>query len=222
MADSTLQKYTLDETGFRTSQGKPLFRVRALRMLTSPDGEVIVYPGDPGGLVEGEHNLSHEDSCWVFPGAQIIQQARAIHNCLVTGHAILKDHACGSDSAIIGDFAIVGGHTQVSRNAEIRNRARLLGHTLVGLNTWIGGRASLYNAHVRGQNQDADDPKKRIRVGGDCRMWHLSIENAPIVTEGEHYGWLGRLSLVARRGPTARPSGLFDAPASPYGPGAIY
>ena len=62
MKDPATKKYEL--VGPPNEYG--LYRIRALRDIVK-----TIEKGDLGGLVEGEHNLSHEGDCWIDYGARV-------------------------------------------------------------------------------------------------------------------------------------------------------
>lgn len=59
------KKYELVEDDTITFNGRTLFRIRALIDLP------LVKPGDLGGYIESENNLSQEGTCWVYRDAMV-------------------------------------------------------------------------------------------------------------------------------------------------------
>jgi hypothetical protein len=58
-----------------------MFRLKALRDFGN------VQKGDLGGLVKGEHNLSHEGHCWVYGNARVSGNAGVYGDARVYGDA---------------------------------------------------------------------------------------------------------------------------------------
>ena len=77
------------------------FRVKALKDFS------YVKVGDIGGFVSGEHNLSHDDTCWIY------------HDAQVSGNARVYDSANISNFAQVSGNAIVSGRAIVSGSAQI-------------------------------------------------------------------------------------------------------
>jgi hypothetical protein len=84
-----------------------LYRIKALKSFED------VKAGDLGGLIEREHNLSHEGTCWVYAGARVFGDAKVSENAQVWGGATVYGNAW-----VCGD-AQVFGHIQVQGNVEI-------------------------------------------------------------------------------------------------------
>ena len=99
-----MNKYTINADG----------RVVALR-----DFGGNVKKGDVGGIVDGEHNLSHYGDCWVFCDARVSENARV------------------SQNAMVSDYARVSG------NARVYDRARVSGHARVYDYAWVSGNEVL-------------------------------------------------------------------------------
>ena len=59
------KKYSVEK-----DEATGLYRITALVDLPG------VRKGDLGGLIEGEHNLSHEGTCWVSGQARVSGEAR--------------------------------------------------------------------------------------------------------------------------------------------------
>ena len=100
-------------------------RIRALEYI----GE-DVEPGDLGGFVESEDNLSQEGACWIFNDAIACESAR------VSGNAALKDQAVARGTALVSNNAEVGG------KAIVQDYAIVLEGYVSG-NTHICGNAKL-------------------------------------------------------------------------------
>ena len=60
-----------------------LYRIQAWRDIPRHG----VLKGDWGGLVSGEHNLSHYYDCWITHGARVTGSGRLMQNAIVTGNS---------------------------------------------------------------------------------------------------------------------------------------
>lgn len=130
------KKYELtDETMQRC--GHTLHRIRALRSFGN------VSKGNLGGWIEDEHNLSHEDTCWVYSKAIVYENARVLDDAKVCGQALvygratlfnyakIDEHAVVSGDAYVYELACVGGEAVVTANAQIHGTARVNGNVIV-------------------------------------------------------------------------------------------
>lgn len=81
------KKYELVQDDTIQLDGKTLYRIRAIRDFGK------VKKGDLGGYVEGEHNLSHEDECWVYDNAKVHGNARLNGNASVYEEAEVYGNA---------------------------------------------------------------------------------------------------------------------------------
>ena len=75
-------------------------QIRATEGFTLHDGRVIGQ-GTLGGWVESSRSLSQAGKCWVFPGAEIKDDA------YVSGNAVIESGSLISDSAKIYGNAII-------------------------------------------------------------------------------------------------------------------
>lgn len=67
--------------------GHTLYRIRALKDFFGAKA------GDLGGYIEGESNLSHEGTCWVYDNARVCGDAYVYDNARVCGDARVCDNA---------------------------------------------------------------------------------------------------------------------------------
>jgi predicted acyltransferase (DUF342 family) len=131
-----------------------LYRIKALKSFED------VKAGDLGGLIEREHNLSHEGTCWVYAGARVFGDAKVSENAQVWGGATVYGNAwvCGdaqvfSDAKVCGS-AVVYGYATVYGNAQVFSDARVFGNAKVSENAQVWGGATVYgNAWVCGDAQ---------------------------------------------------------------------
>ncbi len=138
---------------------KDYYRIKALKDLQLITGE-IVKKGDLGGLVSGEHNLSHEGNCWIefearaFGDSKVIDNAvlkegsGAFGNSTVSGNAALKDYSCAEGNSIVSgntvmlDNSCAKGDSRISGNAILQAEQHIKYGTvtadLLGTKDWIG------------------------------------------------------------------------------------
>ena len=109
-----MKKYELLPNDTITHFGRTLHRIRALVSIGD-----TVKPGDLGGYIEKEENLSHEDAAWVsgnarvFGDAQVFGNARVFENAQVCGNArVFGDAQVSGNARVFGD-AWVYGNAQV-------------------------------------------------------------------------------------------------------------
>ena len=123
--DDAMEQKKYEITDIAHPSNSKWHRIRALEYI----GE-DVEPGDLGGFVESEDNLSQEDACWIFNDAIACESAR------VSGNAVLKDQAVARGTALVSNNAEVGGKAivqdyaivlegYVSESARICGKAKL-------------------------------------------------------------------------------------------------
>ena len=124
-------KYVLLDEG----RDDKLFRLKALRDFGN------VKAGDLGGLVAGEHNLSHEGACWVYGDARVLGRARVGGNAKVSGDALVCGNAKVYDNAWVYGNAEVYDNAWVYGNAEVYGSARVYGNSKVFCSARVFGNA---------------------------------------------------------------------------------
>ena len=100
-------KYELVTSDTKTIGGATLFRIRALVKLANAN------PGDLGGYIESEKNLSQTGDAWVSGDACVFGKAR------------VYDDAHVYDDAWVCEDAHVSGKARVSGNARVCGKARV-------------------------------------------------------------------------------------------------
>ena len=80
-------KYELTSETMTTDDGVTLHRIRARKAFGD------VKPGDLGGWIETEDNLSHEGDAWVYGNAQVSGNAQVYGNAKVYGNAQVSGNA---------------------------------------------------------------------------------------------------------------------------------
>lgn len=142
-----------------------LYRIRALKKIKlNTSSRKDVEPGDIGGLVQSENNLSQEGSCWIFDDAKVTDNAQVMDDAMVSGWAEISDNAIVKDSAfvlecaqvkenaIIQDSAIVSAYALVKGNAVVKNFADIKGSPVIKDYASIGGCADVDDYAVISEN----------------------------------------------------------------------
>ena len=121
-----MQKYKLIE-----EPGTHLKRIVALRNFE------YIFRGQRGGLIEGEHNLSHKGNCWVDYNGKVYGQAHVKQDAVVSNYV----EVCGR--ARIEDNSYIEG----DEDAPVKIR----GHAIVTHDSFIKG-ANLYFTGIAKNN----------------------------------------------------------------------
>ena len=133
--------------------GRTLRRIKAIVAIG-----VTVAPGDIGGWIENENNLSAYGNAWVYGdamvygNARVYGDARVYDNARVCGHAMVAGppevygDAIVHGDAEVYDNAIVFGNTRVYGNAIVSGDARVCGDAdyMTFKNSWSSGRWFTY------------------------------------------------------------------------------
>lgn len=82
-----MNKYELLQDDKIEVSGHILYRIKALKDFFGAKA------GDLGGYIEGESNLSHEGTCWVYDNARVCGDAYVYDNARVCGDARVCDNA---------------------------------------------------------------------------------------------------------------------------------
>lgn len=131
-----------------------------------------VHPGDLGGWVESERNLSQEGNAWIAGDAKVCDNANVSDNGYVYGNAVVGGNARVYDDALVFENACIGGNAQVYGKAIVFNSALVLGNVQVYENARVFKCAT-----VRGNAQ----------VYGDARVCGETIINGFARVFGESY-----------------------------------
>ncbi len=137
-----MNKYELLQDDKIEVSGHILYRIKALKDFFGAKA------GDLGGYIEGESNLSHEGTCWVYDNARVCGDAYVYDNARVCGDA----RVC--DNAYVCDNACVYGNARVCGNACVCGDARVCGDAYVYNNACVYG-----NARVCGDARVCDNAK---------------------------------------------------------------
>ena len=114
-----MNKYELLQDDKIEVSGHILYRIKALKDFFGAKA------GDLGGYIEGESNLSHEGTCWVYDNARVFGEAYVYGNAYVYGDARVYGNArvCG-DARVYGN-ARVCGNARVYGNARVCDNAKI-------------------------------------------------------------------------------------------------
>ena len=115
-----------------------LRRIRALVEI-----EYLCKPGDLGGYIEKEENLSHEGKCWVYGNAWVHGNARITDNVHVFDRAVVCGNVKMSGHSSAFNNAHLSGNVQLI-DASVSNNARVSGNVV------LDGAAIVDNATIAG------------------------------------------------------------------------
>ena len=115
-----------------TPSGVTLKRIRALVTIADTAFMPAVNPGDLGGYIQSENNLSEICNAWVYGDARVSGDTRVSDDAQVSG-----------DAQVYGDV-LVSGNAWVYGNARVAGNARVYGNARVCGNAWVRGDSSLF------------------------------------------------------------------------------
>lgn len=154
--------------------GRTLYQIQAIRMIRTV-GFHTILPGELGGWIEKEENLSQEGNAWVGENAKVFDKARVCDNALVLGDAQINGNA-----RIFGDAQVLG-HAKVYGFAQIFGYVLICGNTRVCDHAKIFESAQVYDqAHISdyAQISGAACVKGAANISGDARIsndHHLAV-----------------------------------------------
>lgn len=138
-------KYILLENDSLLVEGRRLYRIKALRDIEIPlkrnNYTKKIKKGALGGYIASYNNLSQEDNSWVYEGAMVYDNARVMNNSVVESVSII----CGN--AVVSSTVFTKSPRSPHLGAVIRDYAEVI-DSYVGINTVIGGRATIYNTVI--------------------------------------------------------------------------
>ena len=112
------KKYELLKRDFIIHKGRKLYRIRAIEDVRDGD-ELVVCGGVSGGYVEGYHNLSQEEGCWIYDNAKVY------------GNARIEDSAIVCQEAEVFGNAVIKGCAGVDGKSKVYGNARMLEYSYV-------------------------------------------------------------------------------------------
>ena len=108
-----MKKYELTTETKTLANGRTLCRIKAFRDFGD------VKKGDLGGWIESESCLTHKGDCWVADEAWVQNDAKVLHDAIVSGSAWLNGNVIVSGKARVGGSAWMNGNVKVTGNACI-------------------------------------------------------------------------------------------------------
>jgi UDP-3-O-[3-hydroxymyristoyl] glucosamine N-acyltransferase len=149
------RKYKIVEDDFIIHKGKKLYRIKALKKVSTS-----TYKGALGGYVEGYHNLSQEGDCWIQSEAKVYDNARVRDNAQVGGSAEIYGNT------VVNSNTRIGGYAKVYENAKVIDHAIVYGKAKIYGNTVIKGGSRVY---------------EESEVFGNAVIEHTVVGNASII-----------------------------------------
>ena len=123
--------------------GRTLRRIKAIVAIGA-----TVAPGDIGGWIESENNLSMYGNAWVYDNAMVYDNAIVSGNAWVYGDARVFGNAWVSGNARVYDNAMVSGDACVYGDAWVSGDAEVSGDEdyMTFKNSWSSGRWFTYTS----------------------------------------------------------------------------
>lgn len=142
------EKYKIVKRDSITYKGRKLYRIKALRDIFAIFANRNVTEGELGGYVEGYHNLSQEDDCWIYDNAKVYSNARVEEDAVIGNEAEVYGNAEVRDHAKIEGYAKVYGNARVMSFAAIKEKSRIYGNAKVTDSTYVWNSEVFGNAKV--------------------------------------------------------------------------
>jgi carbonic anhydrase/acetyltransferase-like protein (isoleucine patch superfamily) len=79
-----------------------VYQIEALRNFSD------VKAGDLGGWIESDHNLSHEDDCWVYDNSVVYDQAQVLNDAKIKNNSEISERAIVKGNCIIDNYLVYG------------------------------------------------------------------------------------------------------------------
>lgn len=108
-----MRKYEILENDTIEVDGRTLYRIKALKQIG------YVKPGQLGGYIEKESNLSHFGESWIHDNAMAYDNARICDNAKLYERAKAYDNAKIHDNICVCDNVMVCGDTELRGNGHI-------------------------------------------------------------------------------------------------------
>lgn len=118
-----MPKYEILETT-KEHDGHVLHRIRSLVELELSN----VRPGELGGWIASEPNLSQEGECWVYPNAMVLEDASVQGDCRINDCAEIRGKAHLSDFVLVHDSAVIEGDVVIDQTCTIRGTTNIFGN----------------------------------------------------------------------------------------------
>jgi carbonic anhydrase/acetyltransferase-like protein (isoleucine patch superfamily) len=149
-----------------------------------------VKKGDLGGLIQGEHNLSHCGTCWVYKDARVLDKVRIRASATIRDCARVSENAIITDNAKISGFAVIKGSAFISDCASVSGQAIVCGSACINGKSQISGKSRIGGealitrfAQIKGNAQISGSAV----IGGHAILkGHISVTSGlvmkPIIT----------------------------------------
>lgn len=190
------KKYKLLKNDTILIGDRRFYRIEALKDFGN------VKKGDKGGFVQGEHNLSHYENCWVYDNAKIFDNAlvcgnakvydecRLTQNAKIFGYAEMHQKATASgyveifENAKIFDNVYIADYCSIKGFAELRNSAQIYGHVKIYGNAKISGSVEILD-HAR--VYDFAEVTDLVKISENCRIFGNAKVSEFAVLKGSCY-----------------------------------
>lgn len=127
------KKYVVDKEKSIEWNGITLYRIKALKKIKNSNPLICwVNPGEYGGYVQSEQNLSQEDNCWIFENAKVYESAKVIDNAVLTGEACLYGESIISGNSLLLDRCKVFGSSHIKDNSVVSSDVKICNTILAG------------------------------------------------------------------------------------------
>ena len=128
--------------------GFPAFLYRIKALIDFECSGIQIHTGDLGGYIEGEDNLAHEGSCWVFDDAKVYDSAKVYGDACVSESSEVSAYAEVYGQAIVSDQSVVSGYAKVYGEAKVFDMGYVIGHSDVSGNAGVAGTSTVVDSIV--------------------------------------------------------------------------
>lgn len=122
-----------------------------------------VRPGDLGGFVQSEENLSQEGTCWLFDDAILCGESYMDQQAVAEGSALVRGSAFVSGTAAVRDTAVVDDHVILMAGIVMGN-AHVAGYSEVTASTETGAVPRIEGGNVYGDVSGAIQVKENVVI----------------------------------------------------------
>jgi carbonic anhydrase/acetyltransferase-like protein (isoleucine patch superfamily) len=175
------KKYELIETDYDGYS-----RVKALKDFQLITGE-MVKKEDLGGLVNGEHNLSHEGNCWISYYAKAIGDSKVIDNAVLKDYSMARDSSTVSGNAVMKDYSVARDSSTVSGNAVMKGNSETCDSSTVSGDTVMNDYSRICDSSTVSGNAVMKDWSNvfgtSIITGNALLQAHQNIKYGTVTTD---------------------------------------
>lgn len=154
-------------------EGHTLKRIRYIRSFSQNIANEITE-GELGGWLEGEHNLSHDGTCFVSEEAKVFGNAEVIEDAIICNTSVVKDNAKISGSCYLYSKCVVGADTILAGNTTVGDSHIYFYSKLLNNDTEanpvlanIGGESWIENSTIEATGFLMDIELKNRKLFGD-------------------------------------------------------